>query len=91
MCFDADTLSWTCHVCGDERPDAYIGVMSRWAYRLPNRMSLVLPQNRIYFKQNVRYCRDRGECMAEAANKEFFRGIIFVRESEIPARWKGQS
>lgn len=90
MTFTASVpLTWTCHVCQDRRPDAQINVMSRWAYRLNQGQSTIPDkENRVYFKQNVRYCRDRGKCIAEVANKTWFEGVIFVDESEVPDRWK---
>ncbi len=93
MTFTASVpLTWTCHVCKDVRPDAQINVMSRWAYRLGQGRSVsTSKESRVYFKQNVRYCRDRGSCIAEAANKSFFDSTIFVDESEVPDRWKGQA
>ncbi len=92
MTFSASVpLTWTCHVCKDKRPDAQINVMSRWAYRLDNGRSVsTSTDDRVYFKQNVRYCRDRAVCIAKAANKTFFEGVIFVDEDEVPDRWKGR-
>ena len=84
-------LTWTCHVCKDVRPDAQINVMSRWAYHLTDGHSVIPDKEmRVYFKQNVRYCRDKAQCIAEAANKTFFNSMIFVDEHEVPDRWKGE-
>jgi len=51
-----DELTWTCHVCGDERPDELIAVhKTRW-----------LRADRIVVQTNVRYCADRPACLAGA-------------------------
>lgn len=48
-------LTWRCHICGDERPDAAVAVHTvdlSGAYGLPpGTMS-----------ENIRYCRDRASC-----------------------------
>lgn len=51
--------TWSCHICGDTRPDAKIAVMS---YPLKGFVGASC---------NVRYCRDRKECYdgAVAASK----------------------
>jgi hypothetical protein len=46
-------LTWTCHVCGDERPDDKIDVFS-----------VVENVRGVIVQQNVRYCNDRIECRA---------------------------
>lgn len=48
-------LTWTCHACGDERPDAAISVHKTTTTRSGVEMT-----------QNVRYCNDRPRCFAEA-------------------------
>lgn len=55
---DFDRMTWTCMVCGDERPDAQIGV----AYRPLRGMEDGFPGTRV----NVRYCTDRPACAATA-------------------------
>lgn len=52
--------SWTCHVCGDERPDALIGVFQ--AERELAGMTV---------QCNIRYCRDRADCVADAVYVTF--------------------
>jgi len=47
-------VSWTCHVCGDERPDGRISVHTK-----------PLPGIE-HATQNIRYCNDRPECVAGA-------------------------
>lgn len=57
--FDVDIRSWarehgiywTCHVCGEERPDRKISVRSTTGL-----------YNGVEVQQNVRYCNDRKEC-----------------------------
>ena len=46
-------LTWTCHVCGDERPDDKISVFTK---------PLVFPGG-VVAKQNIRYCNDRQGCI----------------------------
>ena len=51
--------TWTCHVCGEERPDALISVYSR---QVPLGRGIVA-------SENVRYCNDRPACAAGAIDK----------------------
>jgi hypothetical protein len=60
-------LTWTCHVCKDERPDSVISVMS---------FDVVISKPgapAFSVTQNVRYCNDRPECVAEAPNVRFLK------------------
>lgn len=50
------TLTWTCHVCGKERPDERISVYSR---------QKTLPGG-VVMTENVRYCNDSPDCEAKA-------------------------
>lgn len=50
-------MTWSCHVCGDERPDEAIAVLSR-RYRSA--------KTGVEMQENVRYCRDRPGCEAGA-------------------------
>jgi hypothetical protein len=52
------SMTWTCMVCGDERPDAAISVAHRPLRGLEDRF----PDARV----NVRYCNDRPTCAAAA-------------------------
>jgi hypothetical protein len=52
---DLSKLTWTCHVCGDERPDAQISVAKFHAR--PRRVAIGF---------NVRHCNDRAQCAAGA-------------------------
>ena len=51
--------SWTCHVCGDVRPDAMISV----AKNDRSTEKGLAPGTWI---ENVRYCNDRPDCVAGA-------------------------
>lgn len=66
-------LSWTCHVCGEERPDALIGVYEDFEY---------LPRGGLV-TANVRYCRDRSACFDGAAEiaKSWLPSAISQRQS----------
>ena len=59
--------SWTCHVCGEERPDAKISV-----FKSDRSAQWGLPPGSI--SQNVRYCNDRQACIDGAKNVEFVKG-----------------
>jgi hypothetical protein len=56
--------TWTCHVCGDERPDARISVFSKTA-RLHGGVEVT---------QNVRYCNDRPACVEGAKLVDWMDG-----------------
>ncbi|MCK5548536.1 MAG: hypothetical protein KAI64_05950 [Thermoplasmata archaeon] len=53
-------LTWRCHICNEERPDAYIGVISK---------SLNIPG--IEAEQNVRFCNDKSTCIKAAETYSF--------------------
>ncbi len=57
-----NNLTWTCHICGDERPDAKISVLSK---------PLGIPG--VEAKQNIRYCNDRQKCIDGAEGFTFFK------------------
>ena len=56
-------LTWTCHVCGENRPDNKIAVFKK---------PLVIKGN-VVGSQNIRYCIDRPEC------REGVKTITFVK------------
>lgn len=56
-----DELTWTCHICGEERPDDKISVTTH---------PLIYNGQRIG-SQNVRYCNDRTSCAEGAEEKRF--------------------
>jgi len=53
--------TWTCHICGEERPDDKISVHSR---------TKVL-EGGVEMQENVRYCNDRNECIFGATTLSF--------------------
>lgn len=50
-------MTWTCHVCGDERTDAKISVAKYKGKR--GKLAYGIPVG-----YNVRFCNDRPECEA---------------------------
>jgi len=63
MVFSPDKLTWKCHVCGDERPDAKISVLTK-----------PLVVNGVVFgEQNIRYCNDRLACIEGAPDVDFVK------------------
>ena len=62
-------ITWTCHICGEERPDNKISVIStdlsaEWGF----------PAGTV--AQNVRYWNDRELCRAGAKIKRFFHDTM---------------
>lgn len=57
-----ETLTWTCHICGEERPDAMISVESH---------KRVIPGTNQKVIENVRYCNDKAECTSAAPKYTF--------------------
>lgn len=60
-----DDLTWTCHVCHDERPDRLISVLST---------KHLLGPAKVEVQVNVRYCNDRPECVAGAPDVNMLGG-----------------
>jgi len=58
-------LTWTCHICGEERPDDKISVLSK--HIIIN--GQVIPGGH----QNIRYCNDRPTCIEGAKVFSFFK------------------
>ena len=56
-------LTWTCHVCHDERPDARISVLST-----------IRSIGGVPVTMNVRHCNDRPACIAGAKDVDFLGG-----------------
>lgn len=54
--------SWTCHICGRERPDDKISVVSK----------PIVFEGRCIGEQNIRYCNDNEECMRKAPDFSHF-------------------
>jgi len=57
-----DNLTWTCHICQQERPDDKISVLTK---------SLGIPG--VDAVQNIRYCNDRQECIDGAKDSSFIK------------------
>lgn len=53
MPFDLDSMTWSCHICEDERPDRFISV----------RKNKLLMETGIEIQENLRYCNDRASCI----------------------------
>ncbi len=58
-------ITWTCHICGDERPDVAIAVKATDISEDKG-----LPAGTLV--QNVRYCRDRVTCTEKAQTFRMF-------------------
>lgn len=57
--------TWKCHICGEERPDNRISVLSK-----PIMLNgQVVPGG----QQNIRYCNDRPACIEGAKGFSFFK------------------
>lgn len=56
-------LTWTCHACGEERPDELIAVFTR--------VHPIDGDEGATFSENVRYCSDRPDCAARAQQISF--------------------
>ena len=59
-------LTWTCHVCGDGRPDATISV-----HKIDRSKEHGLPP--LHYVVNIRYCNDRAACREGAPTCELAR------------------
>lgn len=53
-------MTWTCHICGDERPDEFISVRQHET-----------TVGGLSVQQNVRYCNDRVACTIDAETFRF--------------------
>jgi hypothetical protein len=69
---DFDSMTWTCMVCGDERPDAVISVAYRPIPGLEDRF----PEGA---RVNVRFCNDRPDCAATAHGEGPWVGVARSR------------
>lgn len=56
-------LTWTCHICGRERPDDKISVMTK----------PLAFEGGVVADQNVRYCNDNPSCYETAPHFDFFK------------------
>ena len=57
-------LTWTCHICGAERPDDRISV-----YKTDMSTKYGLPVGTV--QENVRYCNDNVDCCEKAKTFSF--------------------
>lgn len=80
----SDPLEWSCHVCGEMRPDHAISVAKR-----------MRPLTSVVMTENLRYCNDREECASAAVSwqqaeepKGFYDGIPIrgLRSAAAPER-----
>jgi hypothetical protein len=62
--FDKD-LTWTCHICKRERPDAMISV-----FKTDISAEIGLSGGSV-LEQNVRYCNDNPDCTEKAKTFRF--------------------
>ena len=57
--------TWKCHICGEERPDDKISVLSK---------PLIINGQAVSGgQQNIRYCNDRTACIEGAEEFSFFK------------------
>ncbi len=54
--------TWKCHICGYERPDSKISVLTKPLMR----------NGRGFGLQNIRYCNDKPGCVEEAKTFDLF-------------------
>lgn len=54
-------LTWACHICGEERLDNKISVLSK----------LLVINGQVCGQQNIRYCNDRQACILGAKDFSF--------------------
>ena len=67
-------LTWTCHVCGDRRPDDKVSVHSRKGVMGPDGRMYPLGTSGVELTENVRYCNDRPACSEGARTYSHFKG-----------------
>lgn len=67
--------TWKCHICGEERPDERISVVTK---------PLVI-NGQTVGDQNIRYCNDRPVCIEGAKEFSFFKGKREGRMMETDA------
>ena len=68
-------LTWSCHVCGRERPDAQIDV-----HKTDLSAEYGLPPGTM--EQNVRYCTDDPDCRRKAPEVRFGRREVLPLDLE---------
>jgi hypothetical protein len=75
---DGQELTWTCHICGQERPDDKISV-EQHKVRMPGTNQQVM--------ENVRYCNDKAECANAAPEFSFLTAVVPItatRRRQMP-------
>lgn len=60
-----DALTWTCHICKENRPDAKISVLKKTVEKLSSQVGGIVTEN-------IRYCNDRSECIEGAKTYTHF-------------------
>jgi len=63
---DPTNMTWKCHICGQERPDAQISVLKR-----DTSAYMDMPPGTIV--QNIRYCNDNPKCIEGAKTFSFMK------------------
>lgn len=58
-----ENLTWTCHICKEERPDANISV-----FKKPLEIN-----GQVMGEQNIRYCNDKSECLEGCKDFSFIK------------------
>ncbi len=58
-------VTWTCHICKEERPDHFIAVMGK-----DTSEEFDLPPGTM--RQNIRYCNDRPKCIEGVVDYKHF-------------------
>jgi len=56
-------IKWTCHICGELRPDDKISVLTK---------PLIINGETVG-DQNIRYCNDKADCIEKAKDFSFFK------------------
>lgn len=77
-------IGWTCHVCGEWRPDAKISVRSR-----DSSGDYGLPRGTV--RDNVRYCNDRPACIESSRTHTHFgkpADALPVEKQIAPREWR---
>lgn len=59
---DGEPVTWTCHACGERRPDLFISVAHR-------KVDLTKGALRQVVQINARYCNDRPECLRKVPDE----------------------
>lgn len=61
---DPELFHWTCHVCGEMRPDSKISVETK---------TVPIKGTESTIEQNIRYCNDKPKCKVGAKKVDFIR------------------